>query len=221
MDISFPVHIVDDDPMVRESTKALLQGANFVVHCHPTAECFLERASKDRGCALIDLRMTGMDGIALQKELIERRSPLIVIVMTAYGDVPRAVEAMRLGAVDFLEKPFDPQHLLQRITTLAEAVDTPDHMQRNARQQAALIDSLTPRELQVLRGIVDGLANKQVASDLGISPRTVETHRVHIMQKLQADSLAHLVRIWLGAGHHSKSLTEDRHAQEAVGLKRS
>jgi len=205
MEQTFSVHVVDDDAGVRESTKALLRGAGYDVHCHVSAEQFLERCPGGYGCALIDLRMTGMDGLGLQKEMIARKSRLDVIFMSAYGDISKAVEAMRLGAVDFLQKPFDPDHLLRRIAGLADASATLEHMHRSARQQAALIDTLTPRERQVLRGIVDGLANKQVAGKLGISARTVETHRVHIMQKLQADSLAHLVRIWLEAGHHAQA----------------
>lgn len=195
----FAVHIVDDDPGVRESMKALVRGSDYPVHCYSSAQAFLARSDGVSGCVLIDLRLQDMDGITLQKQLIARQLAVDVMMMSAYGDIEHAVEAMRLGAVDFLEKPFDPDYLLKQLGELSRANDTSERLQREARQRAALIDTLTPREKQVLVGIVDGKANKQVAADLGISARTVETHRVHIMQKLQADSLAHLVRIWLAA----------------------
>lgn len=195
----FAIHIVDDDPGIRESTKTLMRGSAFPVYCYPTGAAFLERCDAATGCVLIDLRLRDMDGIALQKELLERQIALDIVMMSAYGDIEHAVQAMRLGAVDFLEKPFDPDYLLAKMSELSKASDIGERLQREARQRAALIDTLTPREKQVLNGIVDGRANKQVAIDLDISARTVETHRVHIMQKLQADSLAHLVRIWLAA----------------------
>lgn len=199
---AFAVHILDDDAGVRESIKVLLQGAGYAAHCHAQADSLLDKCTVGPGCALIDLRLADTSGLSVQKEMIARQSPLHVIMMSAYGDVLDAVKAMRQGAADFIEKPFDPDYLLERIEMLADAVTRPEQMQRSARQQAVLIDTLTPRERQVLRGIVDGLANKQVAAELNISPRTVETHRVHIMQKLQADSLAHLVRIWVYAGQY-------------------
>lgn len=205
---SFAVHILDDDDGVRESIKVLLQSAGYAVHCHAHANSFLGTCASAHGCALIDLRLAEMGGLAVQKEMVARQSPLHVIMMSAYGDIPDAVKAMRQGAADFLEKPFDPDYLLERVSMLSDAVVRPEQMQRSARQQAVLIDALTPRERQVLRGIVDGLANKQVAAELDISPRTVETHRVHIMQKLQADSLAHLVRIWIDAGQYVTATPE-------------
>lgn len=202
MSVRSSVHIVDDDPSVRESLKSLIGDAGFDVHCYPSGRAFLEQIDRVDGCALVDLRMQDMDGLELQKEIIARRAEISVIMMSAYGDVEHAVSAMRLGAVDFVEKPFDPQQLLRRVSNLLAADADAEASQRDARQHAALIETLTPREKQVLQMIVDGLANKQVAGKLGISARTVETHRVHIMQKLGADSLPHLVRIWLTAGHH-------------------
>lgn len=204
----FAIHIVDDDPGVRESMKTLVRGAEYPAFCYPSAAAFLDRCDGATGCVLIDLRLQDMDGIALQKELIARQIQLDIVMMSAYGDIEHAVEAMRLGAVDFLEKPFDPDYLMAQIYELSQASDINERLQRDARQRAALIDTLTPREKQVLRGIVDGQANKQVAAALGISARTVETHRVHIMQKLQADSLAHLVRIWLAATAQQEAAPE-------------
>lgn len=197
----YVVHIVDDDPGIRESLKALLSGVGYEVHCYASAEAFLEVRAPKRGCALVDLRMKGVDGLGLQKHLIASNAAVSVIMMSAYGDIEHAVSAMRLGAVDFVEKPFSPEQMLAKIDRLANASDQDENAMREARQHAALIELLTPREKQVLSMIVDGLANKQVAAQLGISARTVETHRVHIMQKLNAESLPHLVRIWLSAGN--------------------
>lgn len=209
----FHIHIVDDDASVRESLKALLSEEGFRVSCYPSGEAFVEHVASVSGCLIVDLRLTDMDGIAVQKALIAAQSEVDVIVVSAYGDIEHAVEAMRLGAVDFLEKPFEPEQLIERLHALTRASDATERGQRDSRQRAALIDTLTPREKQVLSGIVNGQANKQVAADLGISARTVETHRVHIMQKLQANSLAHLVRIWLEA-------TPPRHDPQPVNIQR-
>lgn len=204
----FAVHIVDDDPGVRESIKTLASTAGFRVYSYSSGTAFLERCESARGCALVDLRLGDMTGIELQKLLIARQASVDVILISAFGDIEQAVEAMRLGAVDFVEKPFNPDHMLDKLGELSKTSDVNHQLQRDARQHAALIDTLTPREKQVLHGIVEGRANKQVAGDLGISARTVETHRVHIMQKMQADSLAHLVRLWL--------VSTDQQSEEAL-----
>lgn len=195
----FSVHIVDDDAGVRESLKALAKGALYPAYSYPSGEAFLDRCDGITGCALIDLRLTGMDGITLQKKLIERRVPVDIVMISAYGDIQHAVKAMHFGAVDFLVKPFDSDALVQMLHRLSWASENNGRLQGEARQHTALLETLTPREKQVLNGIVDGQPNKRVAADLHISPRTVETHRIHIMQKLQADSLAHLIRIWMAA----------------------
>ncbi|MES1927032.1 response regulator [Salinisphaera sp. T31B1] len=200
--MAFAVHIVDDDPGVRESLRALLGDAGYTVHCYSSAEQLLEHSAGISGCALIDLRLKDMNGIELQQHLIAEQSNVDILMMSAYGSIESAVTAMRRGAVDFIEKPFVPEKLLARIRSLAEATDGDETVQRDARHCAALVELLTPREKQVLSMIVDGFANKQVASALDISARTVETHRVHIMNKLNAESLPHLVRIWITAGHH-------------------
>ncbi len=196
------VHIVDDDPGVRESLKTLISDAGYRVQCYPSGTAFNEVCAEARGCALIDLRLQDMSGIDLQKQMIAAQCGVDIIMISAYADVELAVTAMRLGAFDFFEKPFEPNKLLYRIHCLMTAATHAEATRREARRHAALVDLLTAREKQVLQMIVDGLANKQVAGELGISARTVETHRVHIMQKLQADSLPHLVRIWMTAGHH-------------------
>lgn len=211
MSNDFHIYIVDDDASVRESLKTLIAGEGYAVSCYSSGENFLDQTGEVSGCVIIDLKLIDMDGIALQRALISRQADVDVIIVSAYGDIEHAVESMRLGAVDFLEKPFDPEQLLNRLSALSRASDAAARLQRNTRQRAALLDTLTPREKQVLSGIVDGQANKQVAVDLGISARTVETHRVHIMQKLQANSLAHLVRIWLEATPH-------REQKQAVGV---
>ncbi|WP_158583570.1 response regulator transcription factor [Salinisphaera sp. Q1T1-3] len=204
----FHIHIVDDDASVRESLKALIGGEGYGVSCYASGQNFLDHSNGVSGCVIIDLKLIDMNGLALQRALITQQAEVDVIVVSAYGDIEHAVESMRLGAVDFLEKPFDPEQLLNRLDHLAHAADAAGRLQRDARQRAALIDTLTPREKQVLSGIVEGQANKEVAADLGISARTVETHRVHIMQKLQANSLAHLVRIWLEASARKEPIAE-------------
>ncbi|GAB3670797.1 response regulator transcription factor [Salinisphaera aquimarina] len=200
--MGFAVHVIDDDPSVRESLKALLGDAGYDVRCYACAETFLEQSGGSEGCALIDLRLESMDGLTLQQRLIAEQSNVDVIMMSAYGQIGDAVTAMRRGAIDFIEKPFAPDQMLARIRSLYKIQDKEELAQREARHCAALVELLTPRERQVLSMIVDGFANKQVANALGISARTVETHRVHIMQKLSAESLPHLVRIWISAGHH-------------------
>ncbi|ROO24392.1 response regulator transcription factor [Salinisphaera japonica] len=201
------IHIVDDDASVRESLKALVRAAGYNVTCYASGKSLIDHVGTVSGCVILDLRLADMDGLVVQRTLIQEQVDADVIIMSAYGDIAHAVEAMRLGAVDFVEKPFDPETLIDRLATLEKASDDATRLQRDARQRAALIDTLTPREKQVLSGIVDGQANKEVASALGISARTVETHRVHIMQKLQANSLAHLVRIWMEATpHHEQAI---------------
>lgn len=200
--MGFSVHIVDDDSGVRESMRALISDAGYTVHCYASAESFLEQSAGVSGVALIDLKLKDMGGIELQQRLIAEQSNVDIVMISAYGSIGVAVTAMRRGAVDFIEKPFAPDQLLARLRSLSEIRNDHETVQRDARHCAALIELLTPRERQVLSMIVDGFANKQVASALDISARTVETHRVHIMNKLQAESLPHLVRIWITAGHH-------------------
>lgn len=194
------VYVVDDDAGVRESLKALISSAGYAVECFPSAENFLERADLTLPtCALIDLYLKQMNGIDLQRQLICDDSRLAVIMMSAYGEISHVVEAMRMGAVDFIEKPLDPEELLQRLQAVLEALVQVELSHRTARRNAALLATLTPREYEVLAKIVDGKPNKVVANELNISTRTVETHRVHIMQRLHVDSLAHVVRLWFSA----------------------
>lgn len=195
------VFVVDDDEDVRDSLRALLESAEWPVEDFAAAAEFLDHAGlEDGGCLVTDIRMPGMDGLALQATLAARGIGLPVIVVTGHGDVPLAVQAMKAGAVDFLEKPFDDEQIL---TAIVRAVDR--HRQDQGRQAAisaarARLDLLTPRERQVLDLLVQGRPNKVIAFELDISPRTVEIHRAHLMEKMDARSLSDLVRVAIAAG---------------------
>jgi two-component system response regulator FixJ len=195
------VHIVDDDEAIRDSVAAILRGAGFASASYPSAYDFLASPSSlEPGCALIDVRMPQMDGLALLQELRARRSLLSVIIMTGFADVPLAVKAMKAGAVDFVEKPSSREVLVaavQRALAVAKAEST-GSVEKTAAQ--ARLDRLTERERDVLELLVAGDTNKVVAHKLGISPRTVEIHRGRLMEKAQVKSLAELVRVALAAG---------------------
>ena len=196
-----PILIVDDDADVRDSLKALLESAGYAVKEFDSAKGVLaEPALSAKSCLIADIRMPDMDGLALQEELVKRRIGLPVIIVTGHGDVPLAVRAMKAGAVDFIEKPFDDELLLA-------SVERALALGNESRSQAALateaegrVAQLTPRERQVLEQLVAGRANKVIAYELDISPRTVEIHRAHLMEKMQARSLSDLVRLALAAG---------------------
>lgn len=194
------VHVIDDDSDVRQSLAFLLSTAGLAVRVHDSATSFLQALPEIHdGCVVTDIRMPGMDGLQLQKRLAELKPRLPVIVMTGHGDVPLAVQAMKAGAVDFIEKPFDDEALLASIRT-ALARHARDSLQE-ARIAAirARLAILSEREREVLQGLVDGKANKAIAYDLGISARTVEVYRANVMTKMQADSLSGLVRMVLAA----------------------
>jgi two-component system response regulator FixJ len=193
------IFIVDDDPGVRRSLRALLESANFQVQDFPSAKAFLAGDIKSGSCLIADIRMPEMSGLELQDELIKRGIEMPVIIVTGHGDVPLAVRAMRAGAIDFIEKPFDDEILL---ASLRKALDV-GRFQRNrsaeTQQALELISQLTPRERQVLEQLVAGRSNKLAAYELSISPRTIEIHRARIMDKLNARSLSDLVRTALAA----------------------
>ncbi|HSW29749.1 MAG TPA: response regulator [Longimicrobiales bacterium] len=195
------VFIVDDDPAVRESMGMLMATAGLRSCGFPSARDFLaayERAVP--GCLVLDLRMPGMSGTELQAELERQDATLPIIFLTAYADVPTAVGAVRAGAVDFLEKPVDGERLLKRVQD-ALGIDARSRALRSEAERAReLLDRLTPRESEVLDLVVAGLTNKAVAKILGISRRTVETHRARIMGKTGAASLPDLIRIVGSAG---------------------
>ena len=193
------VHVVDDDPGVRDSLAFLLQSAGLAVRTYDSAAAFLAVApGLASGCVLTDIRMPGeMDGLALQRHLAALGGSLAVVVMTGHGDVPIAVEALKAGARDFLEKPFDEERLLAVVReALAASQRAQEEVQASAGI-AARLATLTPREREVLQKLVAGLPNKTIAYDLGTSPRTVEVQRARVMEKMGARSLAELVRMVL------------------------
>ena len=190
------VHVIDDDDAVRDSLAVLLESAGFAVRTYGSACVFLAAAAGlQGGCVLTDLRMPDMDGLALQRRLAEQRLRLPVIVMTGHGDVPVAVEALKAGALDFLEKPFDDEHLLSAVLRALAASQRTRREAAAAAGIAARLASLTPREREVLGRLVKGQPNKTIAYDLGTSPRTVEVQRARVMEKMGARSLAELVRM--------------------------
>jgi two-component system, LuxR family, response regulator FixJ len=190
------VHLIDDDDGVRQSLAFLLATSGFAVRVYESAAAFLAAASTlQPGCIITDVRMPGIDGLELQRQLKARHIGLPVIVITGHGDVPLAVEAMKAGAVDFIEKPFGDETLLSAIRI---AVDRQNRSARRDDEVATLrtrLDTLSPRELEVLDGLVAGRPNKTIAYDLNISARTVEVHRANLMAKMSAASLSELVRM--------------------------
>jgi two-component system, LuxR family, response regulator FixJ len=197
------IFIVDDDPSIRDSMQLLLEVAGFKVCNFDSAKQFLADDRPKHGCLIADIRMPDMSGLELQEEIIRRHMELPVIIMTGHGDVPLAVRAMKAGAIDFLEKPFDDETLLTSVRrALAVGLQT---RSRSAETKAAkeTLALLTPRERGVLEKLVKGRSNKVAAYELGISPRTVEIHRAHIMDKMDASSLSDLVRVVLTAGQDS------------------
>lgn len=218
------VHVIDDDKAVRHSLEFLFQSAGVPVRTYVSAIAFLDVIAKSQvgGCILTDIRMPDLDGLALQRKLIELNIKLPVIFITGHGDVPIAVEALRAGAVDFIEKPFDDERLL---TAVGDALE----LSRCTKVQGAEVESiatrlarLTPREREVLNGLVGGQRNRMIAHDLGLSPRTVEVHRARVMEKMGARSLSDLLRMALTANSVSGPLRTaeaewlDRHPEAGL-----
>jgi FixJ family two-component response regulator len=190
------VYIVDDDEAICSSLRLLLKSCGIPATSHGSAEAFLSAYDPEQpGCLVLDVRMPGMSGLELQDELNRRGAIIPVIFVTGHGDVPMAVEAMRHGATDFLQKPFGDQEFTDRIQR-ALALDQRNRATLGQKDQIrARLAALTRRELQVLRLVTLGKANKVIAGELGVSQRTVEIHRAHLMEKMGATSLAHLVRM--------------------------
>jgi two-component system response regulator FixJ len=190
------VHVIDDDEAVRSSIEFLLSTTGHNVITYASAEEFLSRAPATAdGCLITDVRMPGMSGIDLTRQLRALGlGALPVIVVTGHGDVPLAVEAMKAGAVDFIEKPFDEERLLAALDACSRAVAAGSARQAESAGVAQRLATLSGRERDVLKGLVAGQPNKVIASDLGISPRTVEIYRANVMTKMKAGSLSELVR---------------------------
>ncbi|HNJ46054.1 MAG: response regulator transcription factor [Rubrivivax sp.] len=193
------VYVVDDDEAVRDSVQWLLEGQDYRVRCFESAEAFLARYDpREVACLIIDIRMDGMSGLELQDRLNERHSPLPMAFITGHGDVPLAVDTMKKGAMDFIQKPFNEDHLMPLVERMLEQARTSFAEHQQAASRDALLAKLTGREAQVLERIVAGRLNKQIADDLGISIKTVEAHRANIMEKLGANTVADLLKIALG-----------------------
>lgn len=200
------VYVVDDDEAVRDSLQWLLEGKDFRVRCFDSAESFLTRFDpREVACLIADIRMGGMSGMELQDRLIERQSPLPIVFITGHGDVPMAVESMKKGALDFIQKPFDEVQLVSLVERMLNTARETFAVHQQAANREALLGKLTTRESQVLERIVAGRLNKQIADDLGISIKTVEAHRANIMEKLGANTVADLLKIALGSNAPQKA----------------
>ncbi len=199
------IHIVDDDEGVREGLCALLDAKGYVARPHASCEDFLNGFSADAAlCIVADLQRPGMGGLELQTHLLKNSIDLPFIVITGHGDVPSAVRALKSGAADFIEKPIDGKSFIAAIERAVVARRTAKAQLGAAIQAKEKVTALTPRERDVLRHLVEGNPNKIIAHQLSISPRTVENHRARLMVKMQADSVAELVRMALAAGMTSK-----------------
>jgi two-component system response regulator FixJ len=195
------VYIVDDDDAVRHSLSVLLESKAYIVRSFGSAPEFLAAApSLPVGCLIADIRMPEMDGLELQQRLIERSLHFPMIVITGHGDVPLAVRAMKAGAIDFIEKPFTSEAILDSLAAAVVHLATPHEQDPMRVAVAAKLALLSPREREVLEGLLAGLPNKSIAYDLAISPRTVEIHRARAMDKMGARSLSELIRLTLAAG---------------------
>lgn len=192
------IHVIDDDDAVRESIEFLLDTSGFSVRTYSSAADFLSTgAETGPSCLLTDVRMPDMSGIELLKKLKSDGVLTPVIIMTGHGDIPLAVEAMRLGAFDFLEKPFDDERLISSVNAALKVGTELENRIREQSEIRDLIESLTSREKDVMNGLVQGKPNKIIAYELGISPRTVEVYRANVMQKLKANSLSDIVKMAL------------------------
>jgi two-component system response regulator FixJ len=195
------VHVIDDDDALRDSLVFLLRTAKIDVQSYPSAATFLDALPAPRtGCIITDVRMPGLSGLDLLRRLKELKIAMPVIVITGHGDVALAVETMKAGAVDFLEKPFDDEALLSSVRAALRQHDGDIKRTSERAEIDSRLAALSNRETDVLKGLVAGQANKQIAYDLGISPRTVEIYRANLMNKMQAGSLSDLVRMALIVG---------------------
>ncbi len=189
------VAVVDDDDGVRKALGRLLRAHGYNVRGYCSADDFLTNGSDYAGCMVLDVQMPGLDGLALQEEMQSRDIRLPIIFITAHGDVPGSVRAMKRGAVDFLQKPFDEADLLRAISIAIERNDELRHQQAERTDIESRVQRLTRREYEVFVRVIKGVLNKQVAAELGVTEKTIKAHRARVMRKMEATSLAHLVRM--------------------------
>ena len=195
------IHLVDDDEAIRHSASFMLRHAGFTVKTYADGVTFLESAQQaSLGCILLDVQMPHMDGLEVQERLNDLGVALPVIVLTGHGDVEVAVKAMKAGAVDFVEKPYEKQTLIGALSRAFDRLDARTQKDVLVDEAKGRVERLTPRERDVLVGLVDGFTNKMIAESLDISPRTVEIHRANLMEKLDAPSLSNVLRIAFAAG---------------------
>ena len=197
MTAELTVYVIDDDEAVRDSMAFLLETADLKVRTYESAETFLAERDRAPGCIITDVRMPGINGLELARRIRDSGSNEPVIVITGHADLPLAIEAMRAGVIDFVEKPFDDEVLLGSIIRVLGQAEGALSAEGQRREMASRFDSLSQRERDVLLGLVQGHPNKVIAYDLNISPRTVEVYRANLMTKMKAGSLSELVRIYL------------------------
>ena len=202
----YPIYVVDDDDAIRRSLSFMLKTSGYAVRLFEGGHEFLkDAAGLEPGCVLLDVRMPDIDGMAVQQELRARGVMLPVVIMTGHGDIDMAVAAMKAGASDFIEKPFEKAALIACIEAAHRQSIAARGAGARAQEAQARLNILTDRERDVLTGLVEGLPNKSIAYDLGISPRTVEIHRANLMQKLEVKSLAEALRIAFHAGEGAEA----------------
>lgn len=195
------VCIIDDDDAVRDSLQALLGSCNFSVTTYADALSFLDDYKPETiSCALIDVRMPDIDGIELLERLTQFDPLPPIIIITGHGEVEMAVKALKIGAFDFIEKPFEPDALIERVNAAVRWGESKSAEDQKVKEAQVRLATLTPRETDVLRSLLDGLSNKAIAKQLALSPRTIEVHRARVMEKTKVDSLSHLVRLSVLAG---------------------
>jgi len=195
------IHLVDDDDAIRHSASFMLRHAGFRVETHVDGVAFLDGIEDaEHGCVLLDVQMPVMDGLAVQDVLNEKGISMPVIVLTGHGDINVAVRAMKAGAVDFVEKPYEKTILLSALNKAFKDIESRSPREKLEAEASSRLSNLTPREMDILTGLVEGLTNKGVAKKLNISPRTVEIHRANMMDKLQVNSLSEALRLAFAAG---------------------
>lgn len=194
------VHVIDDDAGLREALAFLFEVNGLAAEFHVSADAFLDALPVAQGCVLTDVRMPGRTGMELVQELKARGVDMPVVVMTGHGDVPLAVEAMKAGVIDFIEKPFSDERLLSAVRSALDRLRSGEDKDQDRASAQVRLEGLSPRERDVLEGVVAGKANKVIAWELEISPRTVEIYRANLMTKTGARNMAELMRIALAAG---------------------